>query len=155
MTIKYIYLIAVVCLFSCKAQKEGHSPVGERLEHMELVDFDNHSNIAYYENTIITDNKSLRKYYSQINKTRKPGLPLPILDFSSEMAIIICLGEQNNVRKPVLSKLKESDQAITIAVELIAEEKEDKIGKQPITYPFYLYKMPLVDKAVVFQKIDN
>jgi len=151
--IKYFFLIAITCLLSCKAQKEGHSPVGEKIENMVLVDHDSFSNIETYETRVIKDEKSLRKFYSEINKTRKPGRPVPKVDFSKEMVLLVCLGEQNGRQNAVLSKVKETDSEISIAVEMIKEQGE--ITVQPVYFPFYLYKMPLVDKTITFQKIDN
>lgn len=152
--IKYFIPIAITFLLSCKAQKEGHSPVGEKIENMVLVDHDSFSNIETYETIVIKDEKSLRKFYSEINKTRKPGRPLPTVDFSKEMVLLVCLGAQKGKQNAVLSKVKETDSEISIAVEMI-KEQQGEITVQPIYFPFYLYKMPLVDKTITFQKIDN
>ena len=67
--------------------------MGEKMENLVLADFDSFSNVEVYETTVIKDAKSLSKFYAGINKTRKPGLPVPIVDFSKEMAILVCLGE--------------------------------------------------------------
>lgn len=153
--IKYFFLITITCLLSCKAQKEGHSPVGEKIENMVLADHDSFSNIETYETRVIKDEKSLRKFYSEINKTRKPGLPVPLVDFSREMVLLVCLGEQKGMSRPVLSKLKETDNEIIVAVETVKEQQQGEITVQPVYFPFYLYKTPLVDKTITFQKIDN
>ena len=141
-------------MLSCKAQKESNSPMGEKMENLVLADFDSFSNVEVYETTVIKDAKSLSKFYAGINKTRKPGLPVPIVDFTKEMAILVCLGEQKGKTKPVLSKLNETEDELVIALEIMVEIEEETTI-QPTYFPFYLYKLPLVDKVITLQKIDR
>lgn len=144
----------MVCLVSCKAQNQGASPVGENIEGLALIENQNFTNIDSFETRVIRDTKSLNKFYSQINKTRKPGLPVPMVDFSKDMLVLVCLGEQQGEKTTVLSKLKETDQEMSIAIEVHNVSEED-MSIQPIYFPIYLYKMPLVDKSLYFQRIDN
>ncbi|MDF0717427.1 hypothetical protein PY092_14780 [Muricauda sp. 334s03] len=155
MIIRHLFFIALTCLLSCKAQKDGHTLVGEPMEDMVLLDHDSFTNIDSFEARVIRDAKSLNKFYREINKTRKPGLPVPMVDFSKDMLVLICLGEQKGEKTPILSQLKESDEEILIALEVVEEEKSGEIMVQPIYYPFYLYKLPLVDKPFTFQKVDK
>jgi len=125
------------------------------MEDMVLLDHDDFTNIDSFETRVIRDAKSLNKFYREINKTRKPGLPVPMVDFSKDMLVLICLGEQKGEKTPVLSKLKETDQGVTIALEVLEKKQDGKITVQPIYFPFYLYKLPLVDKPLTFQRVDN
>lgn len=145
-----VLVLLTFCLFSCKAQKEL---AGEKMKDLELVVQDGYSGIMEYETMVIQDTKSLNKFYSQVNKTRKPGLPVPMVDFSREMVIVVCLGEQKGERMPLLSKINETEEELTLAVELTDPEKTDTTQNQAISYPFFLYKMPLSPKAIGFQKI--
>lgn len=152
--IKYFFLIASICLLSCKAQKPESSTVGEQIDGLTLIEHQNFTNIDSFETRVIRDMKTLGKFYRQINKTRKPGLPLPVVDFSKEMLVLVCLGEQHGEKTTVLSKLKETGQEMLIAIEVHNVSKEE-MSILPIYFPFYLYKMPLVDKTVAFQKIEE
>ena len=125
------------------------------MEDMVLLAHEDFTNIDAFETRVIRDAKSLNKFYGEINKTRKPGLPVPMVDFSKDMLVLVCLGEQKGEKKLVLSKLTETDQGMTIAVEVLEKEKDGEIAVQPRYFPFYLYKMPLVDKDLTFQRIDN
>ncbi len=125
------------------------------MEDMVLLAHEDFTNIDAFETRVIRDAKSLNKFYGEINKTRKPGLPVPMVDFSKDMLVLVCLGEQKGEKKLVLSKLTETDQGMTIAVEVLEKEKDGEIAVQPMYFPFYLYKMPLVDKDLTFQRIDN
>ncbi|MBO0330203.1 hypothetical protein [[Muricauda] lutisoli] len=122
---------------------------------MVLVDHDDFSNIEVYETRVIQDVKSLRKFYAEINKTRKPGLPVPIIDFSKETVVLVCLGEQRGKKTARLSKIKETDNEVSIAVEILDEEQKGEITIQPLYFPFYLYKLPLIDKTIAFQKVGK
>ncbi len=125
------------------------------MHDLVLVDHDDFSTIADYEVRIIQDQKSLQKFYSKINMTRKPGLPVPMVDFSKDMLILICLGEQQKVVEPLLSKLQETAAGITVSVQLIEKQQIENNTVQSIHYPFYLYKMPIIDKSIDFQKAEN
>ncbi|MGN7514697.1 MAG: hypothetical protein ACTHOM_09995 [Allomuricauda sp.] len=153
--IRSLLFISFVCLLSCKAQKKENAPVGEQIADMVLVDHDDFSNIEVYETRVIRDAKSLRKFYSEVNKTRKPGLPVPIIDFSKETVVLVCLGEQKGKKTARLSKIKETDNEVSIAVEILDEEQQGEITIQPLYFPFYLYKMPLIDKTIAFQKVGK
>lgn len=123
------------------------------MEDVVLVAKDGYSGIMEYEVLEIRDTKSLNKFYSQINKTRKPGLPVPVVDFSKEIVIVVCMGEQKGERMPMLSKIGETEEELTIAVELSKPKSTENIEAAPIVYPFYLYKMPLTAKLLSFQKV--
>lgn len=125
------------------------------MHDLVLVDHDDFSTIADYEVRIMQDQKSLQKFYSKINMTRKPGLPVPMVDFSKDMLILVCLGEQQKVVEPLLSKLQETAAGITVSVQLIEKHQIENNKVQSIHYHFYLYKMPIIDKSIDFQKAEN
>ena len=122
---------------------------------MVLVDHDNFTNIDSFETRVIRDAKSLRKFYSQINQTRKPGLPVPMVDFSQHILVLVCLGEQQGETVPLISKLKETEVELTMAVELSKKSSKGDMSNQMVYFPFYLYKLPLVDKTITFQRVDQ
>jgi len=140
--------LLLICLLSCKAQ----SLYGEKMEDLILIAQDGYSGISEYETSVIKDKKSLNKFYAQINKTRKPGLPAPTVDFSKEMLLVVCLGEIQGQRDPMLSQIEQTDDVLSIAVELSTIKKSTE-NSQVISYPFYVYKMPLVSKEISFKKI--
>lgn len=123
------------------------------MEDLVLVTHDGYSGISQYDAMVIRDTKSLNKFYSQINKTRKPGLHVPMIDFSQEMAVVVCMGGQKGQVEPLLSRINETDEELTIAVELADGEGQDKHQDTSISYPFYLYKMPVSTKTLNFQKV--
>jgi len=145
--------IALVCLISCKAQR----PLGEPVEGLVLLQDDGYSGISEFGAHAIQEQKVLEHHYAQINRTRKPGLPLPDIDFGTEMALLIFLGEQQGTKKVRVSKVAETGTEMVLAVEIGEDPENNKAidaGTLPILQPFYLYKMPLSEKRIVFKKVD-
>ena len=148
------FCVLVLTQISCKSQKQ--SAVIEQNENppkIVLVDSDEYSNIFEWDTQVIRDMKSLAKFYSKINKTRKPGLPIPTIDFSKHTALIVCAGEQKPNSKMVLSYGENQDNRLTIKVktENVKDSKESQITV--VTYPFYVYTIPLTDKTIDFQHL--
>jgi hypothetical protein len=116
---------------------------------MVLILQDEHSDFSVAETMVITSQKGLRSFYSKINKTRKPGLPLPEVDFAKEMLIIHCSGEQNGVGLAALSFSEETQSEIILESKF---ESTTKVAVMIKTNPFCVYKIPVSDKAVVISK---
>ena len=142
-------ILLVSCLFSCRAQNHL---AGEKMEDLVLVAQDEYSGFSEFGTMVIRDTKSLNKFYSQINKTRKPGLPVPMIDFSKEMAIVVCLPEQSGGSEPMLSKIDESESELNIAIKLKGLKTTENEGNTSLVNPFYVYKMPLATKTINLKK---
>ncbi len=149
---RFLVFFLLVLVFSCKAQKEPKTETDPKIDNLVLLAHDNYSNVSEYQTQVIRDQKTLQKFYSQVNKTRKPGLPVPMIDFNKEMLILVCLGEQRSKKKVAVSKVTESDEEMVMEVKVLDEKAKGEVTIQPMYYPFYLYKAPLVDKTVSFQK---
>lgn len=147
---QFIIVFVIITLASCKAQNVVTEQFAQD-EDIVLIDKDDFSGILEYDNMVVKDSKSLKRFYSQINKTRKPGLPVPIVDFSENMVIIICMGEQKGKLLPVLFKTEESDSEITFALKMV-ESQENETLSEIISHPFYVFKTPVTHKSVIFNK---
>ncbi|WP_349351008.1 MULTISPECIES: hypothetical protein [unclassified Flagellimonas] len=152
---RYLFLIMLIGLISCKAQKDGNTPTGEPIDGLVLLDHDDFTNIDTFQTREIRDTKTLNKFYREINKTRKPGLPVPMVDFTKDMLVLVCLGEQQGKKEVALSRLRQTETELWIAIDVWEEEQEGAVTIQPMYYPFYLYKMPLVDKSLHFQRVEK
>ncbi len=146
----FLVSLLLVCL-SCKSQKKGNLNNEEKvqMEKPILVMEDSYSNIDSSQISIITDQKALQKFFVQVNKTRKPGLPVPEVDFSKEMLILICAGEQQGTYEPNVTILELDDENLTINVE--RKLPSDSL-ETAISTPFFLYKMPISEKKVTIRK---
>jgi hypothetical protein len=129
--------------------------MGDAIEGLVLLDHDNFTTIDTFQIREIRDFKTLNKFYREINKTRKPGLPVPMVDFTKDMLLLVCLGEQQGKKEVALSQLRQNETETWIAVDVWDVEPEDAVSIQPMYFPFYLYKMPLVDKTLHFQRFEK
>ncbi|WP_425236709.1 hypothetical protein [Ulvibacterium sp.] len=111
---------------------------------------DDYSGLPDGETRIITTAKGLQQFFLKVNRTRKPGLPLPIVDFSRETVLIYCSGEEKRQVLPKLSVKNVTDQEIVIAPTL--EEKQEKSTFDAVISPFSIYKIPSTQKKIIFQK---
>ena len=99
---------------------------------------------------VIRDQKRLKSFYSKINKTRKPGFPVPEIDFSKEIVIVQCSGEQNYAGLPTLILSRETNSAVFLTS--ITEKETKDASITAMTNPYCVYKMPLTDKEIVVEK---
>lgn len=99
---------------------------------------------------IIKEPSTLKTFFSKINRTRKPGLAVPKIDFAKEMVIILCSGERSGDLMPSLYLGEETHEQMIIGVK--EENDQEKLGSTAVTAPFCVYKMPLTHKEVTFRK---
>lgn len=146
----FFFSLFLVCL-SCKSQKKGIQNNGEnvQMDRPILVLEDNYSNIDSSQVSIITDQKTLQKFFVQVNKTRKPGLPVPIIDFSKEMLILICAGEQHGNYKHNITIMEPDANNLVVNVEKKLSSDSNESG---ISTPFFLYKIPHSERKVTIIK---
>lgn len=151
-----VFLIVIsFVLASCNGQKKAVmddiNTVNSKSENsLELLLQEEDSSFEVAETIIIKDVKRLRGFYSKINRTRKPGLQVPEIDFSKEMIVIQCGGFKNHKGLTVLSKLKETDTQIVLISEV--KKVEGKPSIAVMTSPFSIYKMSLTQKEITFEK---
>jgi len=146
---KSILLILVLLFSSCKGQEKGVSKdrKSKFADQLELIESDNYSGSDEEELIVVTDMKTLQKFYSNLNRTRKPGLPVPQIDFSKELLIIYCAGKRQNFFEPKLFIEKETESNLVVGV---IDKGHDKTSTSIIT-PFSVYKLPLTQKEITLK----
>ena len=151
---KYLSLFIFAIILSCNGQKKAamkdKNGMNEGNEKLTLLLLDNYSGTDVAETLVIKDVKALKSFYSKINRTRKPGLPVPEVDFTKEMILVHCSGEQTNGKHALLSVMEENEKEVIISTSL---EKSEKSGtSSALISPFSVYKMPLTQKEITFKK---
>ncbi|MEB8347217.1 hypothetical protein OO010_14260 [Flavobacteriaceae bacterium KMM 6898] len=151
---KIVLLTLLFVCISCKSQKKGvqHNEENGQMDEPTLVLKDNYSNIDSSQVSVIKDQKALNKFFVQVNKTRKPGLPVPEIDFTKEMMILICAGEQKGSYVPRVTIVNED--AGNMIVNIGKNQASDSTDTAMST-PFFLYKMPISKKLITFKKSDQ
>ena len=151
---RYLPLFIFAIILSCNGQKKvpmnNESEVKESGEKLTLLLQDNYSGTDVAETLVIKDAKALKSFYSKINRTRKPGLPVPEVDFTKEMILIHCIGEQMNGKHALLSVIAENEKEVIIGTSV--ERLEKRGTSSALISPFSVYKMPLTQKVISFKK---
>lgn len=150
---RYMCLFFLLINITCKGQKEasrkGDDRVDPNLARLTLLVKDNYSGSDIPETLVIKDAKALKGFYARVNRTRKPGLPVPAIDFTKEMVLIYCSGKLNANESSELSVQEVLDDKVVIKTSKVKKNKATSTAE--IT-PFILYKMPLTTKEIVLKK---
>lgn len=153
-SIQYILLGLLAVFISCNGQKKPamESDKEGGIDELTLVLQDNYAATDSAETLVVRDEATLRKFFSKINRTRKPGIPLPEVDFSKEMVIIYCAGLQSGGVVPSLTMLAETEAGMVMGLEQ-KKIKGDKVSTASIS-PFSVYKMPVTKKEITFKAVQ-
>ena len=153
---RHLSLFIFAIILSCNGQKKAAMDNGEGMkpgsEKLSLLLQDNYSGSEVEETLIIKDAKELQRFYSKINRTRKPGLPVPDVDFTKEMILVHCSGEQINGKQALLSVMAENEKEVIISTSI--EKSKKRNTSSALISPFSVYKMPLTAKEISFKAQD-
>ena len=143
-----LFLLLVIA--TCNGQKKmtDNATQEENQEPeagLKWVASDSYSGTDQAETLIIKDAKGLQKFYSQVNRSRKPGLPVPEIDFSKEMVIVRCSGKTDNGTLPHLYVREETEGELVLGI----RNTDKKYDSSAITTPFSVYRMPVTEKEIV------
>lgn len=140
----HVAITACILLFltSCKAQ-DLNSTANSVTMHLLLQD--NYGGSVDEQLLVIKDQKSLNEYFGIFNRTRKPGIPVPEVDFAKDMVIIWSPGEN---KKDSYLKIKTSD-----TKKLVLKKVNVKLTNNisAITRPVHMYKLPNEAKSIQVQ----
>lgn len=154
---KLYFLLLTVFIFSCNGQKKMAQQNDANVNAtLTLLDQNNYSGADSTETMVITNAKALKSFYSRINRTRKPGLPVPEIDFSKNMVVILCSSDEVADNEYGLSVLEETDTEMVFGRAKMAKNEDSTSSLNPTTLvsPFFVYKMPLTEKKVTFRKSE-
>ena len=146
-------ILCLLTIGACKSQEKGKGIAGQEGKQdleLTLVLSDNYGGSEYADFQVIRDMKTLRQFFIQVNKTRKPGIPVPNIDFSKDLVLLHCPGKMRNL--PVSGLYIKDNATEKIVLASKRENLKQKVGYEAITMPFSLYTIPLTEKEIVFNK---
>jgi len=112
---KTIFLLTVLfgLVLGCNGQKkvtvEANKEETTSDSPLTLVAQGNYAPTDSAETQVVRSEKDLSVFFRKINMTRKPGIPIPKVDFSKDMVIIYCAGTNGNGMQPSLVVAEEND----------------------------------------------
>ncbi|GGW22106.1 hypothetical protein GCM10007383_01520 [Arenibacter certesii] len=139
---------------SCSAQRKSASDKVDKEEEptssLHLVMRGDYSNSMEPTFQVIRGEKALKMLFSHINKTRKPGIPVPAVDFKENILLFYSSGRISGQKDLELCIKKEFRDSIWVGVENKIPLK--KVNSGISTTPFCIYSIPQTAKKVVLFK---
>ncbi|MDF4204148.1 hypothetical protein PXD56_14335 [Maribacter sp. SA7] len=140
------FLVVLIQLNSCKSTAQSNFQESNDLG-MELLLNENYSGFEHEEYILIKNQKELNAFYGKINRTRKPGLTPPSIDFTTEMVLIWC----GNSSASSFANLKLSEDENFLEIHKL-KSKTSKEESKLVVSPFSMYKLPLSAKSLKIEK---
>ena len=147
-----LLVIPILIINACKSQKTGGEDASSNDQQengLTLVMSDLYGGADTELIEVIRSQKALDKFFVHVNKTRKPGIKPPVIDFEKNTVIVYCSGKTNQSSLPQL--IAEEDQGDKIYLSKNMPESIESQGEKAVLMPFGLYIMPLTDKEVLLQ----
>ena len=138
-SISIVLVFTLIFLTSCKGQSLN---VTSNFTDMELILQDNYGGSEEEELLVIKNQQMLNDYFGILNRTRKPGFPIPKVDFSKKIIVIWSPGENNSDSN---LKIKSSNSDSLLLQKIIV--KKDG-ATTAITRPVYVYKLPNENETI-------
>lgn len=151
---RYLIIFISIITISCKSHKNTAlvQPDTESIsEELKLILSDNYGGTDQQEIQLIRSSSELKRFFLEINKTRKPGLPVPKIDFSKELVVVYCSGKTTTSDIPGLYMVSESDDKLTLGIK--KQNSTSDSTSSAVLMPFGLYTMSLTDKEIVLDKL--
>ncbi len=147
--LKKLVLILLIFGMACKGQKKvSEKNMTTSNGAIVLLLEENYSGLNTSENIIIKNQKSLNNFFSKINRTRKPGIPVPVVDFKKETLVVLCSGELESSKTIDVELVLETEEEI----QLKTVYKKNKTELKAIISPFKIYKIPVSNKKISFKQ---
>lgn len=141
----YLFLLFSLLYVSCKSRATvANDSIAK--PKMELIVEGNYSGFDEEQLLEIKSQEELLSFYGIINRTRKPGLQPPAIDFSEDMLLIWCGGNKSYGLANL--ELRPSDNYLSVH----KIDPKTKGGKEsPVVNPFLVYKLSKSTKKIKFQ----
>jgi len=151
-----LYVLLTLVILSCSSTINIDVPIkSENNANQLLFEVLVEDQIGGYttpEIRVVKGRESLLKVYGQVNKSRKPGFPIPDIDFSRETIVAVFMGKKNTGGYGVaVEEVREEKGKLIVAI----KETKPSSGAMAITVitqPFCIVKINSSNKELVFEK---
>ena len=120
-------------------------------ETLELVASDLYGGAEEEVFQVIRSEGELKKFYRKVNMTRKPGLPVPNIDFTAYTAVLYCSGITFSTDMPKIYVATQNDTEMVLEKAILEGKEGSRAGTAKLT-PFGLYLLPFTDKQVILSQ---
>lgn len=147
-----LFLASFLLVAGCKSQKKGQTELQSanvQDKVLQLILTDNYGGSEQAELLVLRDAGDLKRFFMKVNKTRKPGIPIPEIDFENRIALIYCSGKMNGDQIPELYTMEETPDRMILA------EADKDLGSSStssaLIVPFALYTLPITEKEITLK----
>lgn len=138
------YLFLLVCLMiSCKGSEQGQSET-----ELTLLMTDAYGGTPESGLEIFRDEGSLKKYFARVNRSRKPGIPVPEIDFSKHIAVAYSSGQTTDTIIPSLRAVRTNQDTLMLKAQ---QPEQVRDSFTAVRLPFALYLLPRTEKKIVME----
>lgn len=146
-------------VFSCKSSKTEdvnsktvkHSTMKGKSQNFELLLQESHGGYKEQRLLIINEQKKLTDVYMKLNQIRRPGIPVPAIDFEKSTVLALFFGtHQNGAQRYKVRDVSDKGSVITV---LLVENKPE-VATMVITQPSMFLKIPKSNAKEIVLKIE-
>lgn len=138
------FLLLTICC-SCKSQEKVNSKPNEKMV-LETVLRGDYSGQETEELLKIENQSELEVFFGKINRTRKPGLPVPNIDFDHK-TLVVWLGGKTTSSDTELQVGSLSEKTVYLK----KTKSKKKLNTTAILSPFVIYGIPKTTKHIRIQ----
>ncbi|KAA2215590.1 MULTISPECIES: hypothetical protein [Maribacter] len=113
---------------------------------MYLIMSGDHSGFEQEHLLKIDSRLEFEEFFGKINRTRKPGIPVPEIDFKTKSVIVRLKGTTTN-NEPDITLQKSSKESLLLKKIRTNSRKETTA----VLTPFFIYSVPKTNKDVIIQ----
>lgn len=152
---KIFAFIFSILILGCNTQQkttEGEKNTDANI-NITLLNEGSHGGFDEAKSLVIKTEEELQKIYTKINMIRRPGLPVPKIDWENEMVIAIFMGEKTTggYSAKVENIIQNSDNSLEV---IVNEKAPQGMATMVICQPFYICKVKRNDNEVTFKKVE-
>lgn len=149
MYLKLLLFCSVI--LACKSQNTS-TMASENQPGYEILIQDSHSNIEQAVLKEIQNREELAQLMNQINSTRKPGFPMPEVDFTQQRIGFANLGQKNTGGYSVtIDRVEEKPTQTHV---FLRTTKPGMMATSVITTPFVLFRIDN-NKALLLEYVED
>lgn len=103
---------------------------------------------------VIKEETTLNEIYKLINKSKSPGIKIPIINFEKETVLVLFLGEKSSGGHSIsVEQILDENEKVTVKYK-VTLPKLGEMVTTVMTQPYCIIKIPITSKEVIFDKKD-
>ncbi len=149
---KLLSMMVLLFMFACGANKQVEADAS-KVQQMdyEILVKESHGGPSEAKQIIFQDEKELQQFFMRVNMTRKPGIPVPVIDFEKEVVVALCVGKVPTSGYSItIDSVHEVEDATEVWLQKQEPAPSDMVATV-ICQPFTIAKFPRKGNKIEFK----